>query len=66
VLQALNEYEAKFPLFSMIIGSCNNKKFLRHSPESVLNTDYSSYEVIIVDDGSTGGSLQLIEKLELH
>jgi glycosyltransferase involved in cell wall biosynthesis len=47
------------PLVSLIIPVYNGEEFLRSSIESALAQDYSPYEVIVVDDGSTDGSAEL-------
>ena len=49
------------PLVSIIIPSYNSKKFIAYTIESVLNQSYSNFELIIVDDCSTDGSLEFIE-----
>jgi len=50
----------KLPLVSIIIPSYNGKPFLETCLTSILKTDYPSFEVIVVDDGSTDGSTNLI------
>jgi glycosyltransferase involved in cell wall biosynthesis len=49
------------PLVSVIIPSFNHAQFLRECVDSVLDQDYPRIEVIVVDDGSMDGSLQLLQ-----
>jgi len=48
------------PLVSIIITNYNYGRFLPEAIESALNQSYQPVEVIVVDDGSTDGSQQLI------
>nr|MBP7323737.1 glycosyltransferase family 2 protein [Deltaproteobacteria bacterium] len=48
------------PLVSAIIPTYNRQHFLREAIESVLQQDYSHYELIIVDDGSTDATRDLV------
>ena len=47
---------------SIIIPVYNAEQFLRECLDSVLAQDYSDYEVIIVNDGSTDGSRVIIDE----
>ncbi len=47
--------------FSIIITSYNQRSFIRDAVDSALSQDDSRREVIVVDDGSTDGSLAILE-----
>jgi glycosyltransferase involved in cell wall biosynthesis len=50
---------------SLIIPVHNRRKYLRQSVESVLREDVEGLEVIVVDDGSTDGSLETVSDLPI-
>ena len=47
---------------SVIIVSYNEKDYLPEAINSCLMQAYDDYEIIIGDDGSSDGSIELIEK----
>ncbi len=47
------------PLVSVIIPFFNEEQFLHEAVESVLLQDYSQWELLLVDDGSSDGSVGL-------
>lgn len=49
------------PLVSVIINNYNYERFVRDAISSALNQSYARVEVIVVDDGSSDGSLSVIE-----
>jgi glycosyltransferase involved in cell wall biosynthesis len=49
------------PLVSIIIDNYNYGKFLGEAIDSALNQTYSHIEVIVVDDGSTDNSREVID-----
>jgi glycosyltransferase involved in cell wall biosynthesis len=50
------------PFFSVIIPLFNKENFIEDTLKSVLNQSYIDFEVIIVNDGSTDNSTQIISK----
>lgn len=51
---------------SVVIPTYNCLEFLPKAISSVLEQGLNDYEVIIVDDGSTDGSLEWLEKFKLY
>jgi glycosyltransferase involved in cell wall biosynthesis len=49
------------PMLSIVINNYNYERFLQRAIESALGQTYPHVEVVVVDDGSTDGSRQLIE-----
>lgn len=51
------------PLVSVIVPAYNEEKVLANCVRSILRSDYSQLELVIVDDGSTDGTAALMAKL---
>ena len=54
------------PLVSIIIPNYNHVDFLRTRLDSVLKQTFKNIEVIILDDASNDGSIEIIEEYKQH
>ena len=52
------------PFFSIIIPLYNKELFIKATINSVLNQTFNDFELIIVDDGSTDNSHQIVSKYQ--
>ncbi len=50
------------PFFSVIIPLYNKAKFIEETLQSVLDQDFLDFEIIIIDDGSTDDSVEIVEQ----
>ena len=50
------------PLFSIILAIYNVESYLDRCIQSILSQNFSDYEMILVDDGSTDGSAQICDR----
>ena len=51
------------PVFSIIITAFNQQSKITETIDSVLSQSFSDYEIIIVDDGSTDNTYDVIKKI---
>lgn len=52
------------PLVSVIMPVYNRKQIVEGAIKSVLNQTYPNFELIIVDDGSDDGTIEILEKIK--
>jgi glycosyltransferase involved in cell wall biosynthesis len=52
------------PLVSVVIPCYNAERWVREAVQSCLDQTYPKIEVIVVDDGSTDGSLQVLDHFD--
>ena len=50
------------PLISVLMPAFNSEEYIAESIESILSSNYLNYEFIIVDDGSTDATNEIIKK----
>jgi glycosyltransferase involved in cell wall biosynthesis len=51
--------------FSIIIPNYNKEEYVRETLESIFNQTYKNYEVIVIDDGSTDKSIEIIKEFDI-
>ncbi len=51
------------PLLSVFIPAYNGENYVREAIESVLDNGFADLEVIVVDDGSTDGTVRIVESI---
>ncbi len=54
----------KKPLISVVMPVYNAEKYLDEAIHSIINQTFKDFELIIVDDGSTDGSHEIINKIK--
>jgi glycosyltransferase involved in cell wall biosynthesis len=54
------------PLFSVIVASYNNGRYLDEMIRSVVNQSWTNWELIIAEDCSTDESMEVLTKWKSH
>lgn len=52
------------PIISVVMSVYNGEKYLSEAIESILNQTYKDFEFIIINDGSSDNSLEIIKKYQ--
>ena len=52
------------PLVSVIVVSYNRAHFLKDALDSIKRQTFTDYEIVLVDDGSTDNTKEIVEKYE--
>ena len=52
------------PFISIIIPLYNRELLIKETLESIINQEYKFWECIVVDDGSTDGSFEILQKYQ--
>jgi glycosyltransferase involved in cell wall biosynthesis len=51
-----------FPLISVIMPACNAERTIAEAIDSILTQDFRDFELIIVDDGSSDSTAEIIDR----
>jgi glycosyltransferase involved in cell wall biosynthesis len=52
------------PLVSVVMAMYNARPYVAEAIESVLGQDHGNFELVVVDDGSTDGSHEIVERYQ--
>lgn len=54
--------ESRIPIVSVVMPVYNGEKYLTEAVESILNQKFRDFEFLVIDDGSTDNSLNLLRQ----
>lgn len=57
----MSKIGSQFPLVSVMIITYNQKDFISETIDSVLSQDYCNLEIVIADDASTDGTIEILK-----
>ena len=55
-----------FPKISVLVPSYNHRLYIAETIKSIWDQNYPNLQLVVVDDGSTDGSFELISQMALH
>lgn len=62
IFNSLNEVKKAKPIFTVVVPTYNQSQFLSDALDSLINQSFPFWEAIIVNDGSTDNTKEVIEK----
>ncbi|NOU22825.1 MAG: glycosyltransferase [Methyloglobulus sp.] len=62
-VKPINYDDAELPMVSIIVPACNEEEHLEQSLLSRLNQDYPRFELIVINDRSTDGTKEIIDRI---
>lgn len=54
------------PIISVVLSAYNAEKYVREAVQSILAQTFTNFELIIINDGSTDGTLSILENIREH
>lgn len=64
VKKKVKETNIILPKASIVVVSYNSEKYITKCIESLLNTNYPNYEIIVIDNASQDNSLKMLKEFE--
>ncbi|MBD2448463.1 glycosyltransferase [Nostoc sp. FACHB-152] len=62
----MSNISSNSPIISVIIPAYNSEKTIKSTIDSVLNQTFKNFELIVINDGSTDSTLNIISQIQDH
>lgn len=63
ITNSLSDNYNNLPFVSIIVPARNEEKYIKRCILSLLNQDYPEFEIIVIDDNSTDGTLRILKNI---